>query len=134
MLITRAGGFLAGTALARRMTRIVGGTEVQPRFMYRFMVSLQLHTIHKCGGTWFRDSLVLTAAHCTKGEDLNHFVIIHRHDLSIPEQEEESTRHHVLGRIVHPHFDPETYQHDIAIWNFASPPNDPQALPWTTLW
>lgn len=114
------GLLLAVSATQNSTSRVVGGAEVHPPFKYEFLVALLKFGRHKCGGTLYNTNTVITAAHCTTGQDRDHDVVLHRHDLDVDERVENARRYAVLSRHRHPDFDVATYKNDIAIWKIKA--------------
>lgn len=104
------------SASPRTSPRVVGGVEVTPRFKHEFLAALLRFGRHKCGGALYTSTTVITAAHCTSGQDKDHHVVLHRHNFDVAEQVEGARRFGVVARYRHPRFDPATYRHDIAVW------------------
>jgi secreted trypsin-like serine protease len=107
---------------------IVGGTEVNPKFKYPWLTSLQSRGSHFCGGTLLNPTTVVTAAHCsldTSASSVNVFV--HRHDLR--SSDEGGFQFTVSKIIVHPQFDADKMANDVAIWKVKLVGQNATALP-----
>lgn len=102
---------------------IVGGVEVSPKFKYEFMVDLYYTSGgHFCGGSLVNESYVLTAAHCSTGQNPRNVGIqVHRHDLGASSSSEGGISRTVSQIIVHPDYRPFTYDNDVALWKLSSP-------------
>lgn len=97
--------------------RIVGGSEVSPKYAYPFMVSLQVYRQHFCGGSLIGENVVLTAGHCTDPSlDYEFEAVQHRHNLVFLDKEENGIRRNVTKRIQHPDYQKEGLKNDIGIW------------------
>ncbi|KAI0238000.1 hypothetical protein L0F63_007010, partial [Massospora cicadina] len=96
--------------------KVVGGVEVSPRFKYEFVAALLKFGRYHCGGTIYTPNTVITAAHCTTGLDVDHHVVMHRHDLELDEGVENAIRFKVRTRVRHPDFNASNYKNDIAVW------------------
>ncbi|XP_051825653.1 serine protease 57-like [Antechinus flavipes] len=69
--------------------RIVGGQEAKPH-SYPFMVSIQYHGEHLCGGSLIRPQWVLTAAHCEVSKEPTAFqIVLGVHSLITPESTQQ---------------------------------------------
>ncbi|XP_067270916.1 mast cell protease 3-like [Pseudorasbora parva] len=87
---------------------IVNGNEARPHSR-PYMVSLQSHGYHICGGFLISDQTVLTAAHCWNGGD-TLTVVVGAHDLR---ESKPSDRFEVKSYIPHPEYIP--YKNDIML-------------------
>jgi secreted trypsin-like serine protease len=94
--------------------RIVGGVQSQP-FSYP-IVALYKKGGFFCGGTLISRDTVVTAAHCTYGDDNIYTVSVHRHNLTLTPEAEGGKIFGVKSRIVHPDYDYRDLKNDIAIW------------------
>ncbi|KAL1251325.1 hypothetical protein QQF64_019121, partial [Cirrhinus molitorella] len=90
---------------------IVNGTEAKPHSR-PYMVSLQLHKQHNCGGFLISDEFVLTAAHCWNGYPQFLTVVVGAHDLR---NSKISHRVSVKSYIPHPYYTECSCQNDIML-------------------
>ena len=102
--------------------RIIGGEEVQPG-AYPWMAALvnandpDALNGHFCGGALIAQEWVLTAAHCFESDDPTQVdVVLGRHTLS----SNEGQRHSVAQIILHPNYDENTNDSDIALLRLAT--------------
>ncbi|XP_075924758.1 serine protease 56-like, partial [Petromyzon marinus] len=100
--------------------RIVGGTE-PPRGAFPWLVSARLRGAHACGAVLVARRWALTAAHCfhrSKRED-DWAAVLGEHDL-VETDPFESTI--AINRIIiHPHYDPRSFDCDVALLELAQP-------------
>ena len=90
---------------------IVGGVESE-RGAFGFAVSLQDNGQHFCGGTLIAPETVLTAAHCVEGVSISRIsAVVGREHLSTS----DGQRAGISQIIVHPDYDAESLDSDIAI-------------------
>ena len=101
--------------------RIVGGT-LAPKNVHRFQVALLFKgqknnfLAQYCGGALIRPDVVLTVAHCSDFVGRNQVqVLTGSHSL-----DGSGTRRNVRKIIVHPDWDPVTFDSDLAIWFLRS--------------
>lgn len=120
--------FLVQLGLVSAGSRIIGGHEVQPPFRYQFMASLLKVGKPFCGGILFTNNVVITAAHCTYGDDKDFEVLAHRHNFDVSESDEGAKRLGVVERITHPDYDTETVINDVAIWKLNSTDTTPTGI------
>ncbi|KAJ9050062.1 hypothetical protein DSO57_1018062 [Entomophthora muscae] len=108
--------------------RIVGGYEVSPKFKYPWIASLQYNARHACGGTWYSDNAIISAAHCVIGQDSSWTALLHRHNLKQRSSDEEGLSFNVTSRIAHPDYNSYTNSNDVSVWKIdgkASAPSIP---------
>lgn len=113
--------------------RIIGGQPAQQA--YPWMTSVQarggIGFEHICGGVLVGPRTVLTAAHCVVDLPLNHVrLVVGRSDIS---QAPLSEQRSVSEIIVHPGYNRDTFDNDIAVLRMidAVPNAQPLALPAT---
>ncbi|CAF4460910.1 unnamed protein product, partial [Adineta steineri] len=113
--------------ISNRFARIMGGQDAVPH-SYPWMVSLtkrSLNNIHLCGGTLITQRHVLSAAHCMEDfdgpSDLNIIAGTHYNT-------DKRNPAPVIAINVHPQYDPDTFENDIAIITLLAPlpDNDPR--------
>jgi len=97
-----------------RQNRIVGGGKTNIR-EFPWLVSLQVHSAHVCGGSMILSNWVLTAAHCTdvyrRPRDWTVLAgVSNSHDYS-----KDSRQAGVTHIYQHRYFDSGTYDNDIAL-------------------
>jgi trypsin len=104
---------------------IVGGYEVNPRFKYPAMVSLQypdeIGYTHRCGGVLYNDRYVITAGHCVIGDSDIWKVKVYHHDLYKSNRQERGKSYNVKQFYRHPEYEKATLKNDIAIWKIDAP-------------
>jgi secreted trypsin-like serine protease len=101
--------------------KIVGGT-LTPKNVHRFQVALLFKgepnnfLAQYCGGTLIRPNVVVTAAHCSDFVGRNDVqVLTGTHSL-----DGTGVRRNVSRIVIHPDWDPETFDSDLAIWLLSS--------------
>ncbi|KFH43498.1 Trypsin-like protein [Hapsidospora chrysogenum ATCC 11550] len=110
----------AGVATAAALPRgisdilIVGGEPAQEGD-FPFIVSLQQGGSHFCGGTLIGSNKVVTAAHCSEGQDPAS-VSVRAGSLSWSSGGVEAK---VDSITVHPDYDAQTIDNDVAVWTLA---------------
>ncbi|CAF2385461.1 unnamed protein product [Rotaria sp. Silwood2] len=109
-------------AVAPVRTRIVGGQEAAPH-SWPWLVSLQYHGNHFCGGTLLDENHVLTAAHCLQDKSMfnsNFKIVAGLHARSRPN--EAQVQHKQIASLTnHGGYNERTQENDIAIIRLASP-------------
>jgi len=118
------------------MPRIVGGTVVNPPFKQLHLVSLQRpNGGHFCGGSLIYDGTwVLSAAHCLQGAPNGQVpgqlgqIVLHRHDLRVPLQQEDAIAVKAHKAFNHQQYNPRTTDYGIALIKLASPNNPNQPM------
>ena len=102
--------------------KIIGGSEVRSPDEIPWQVALVRSGKHPydgqfCGGSLIHSNWVLTAAHCLKNLNVNSLqVMTGAIDLSNPGQ-----LSNVKRIIIHPKYDPKTYDNDIALLELSNP-------------
>lgn len=102
--------------------RIVGGEPVINNDLYPWMAAIIQRDYDPvdgqfCGGSLIHQSWVVTAAHCLYGEDPGNLDLI-LGLLRLDEKPKE--RIHAEKLIIHPRYDPDTYDFDIAMIRLAT--------------
>ena len=101
-------------------SRIVGGSEATP-YSIPWQVGLVNYGFKKpwCGGTLISPIHVLTAAHCTAGEQAyNLQVIVGEHDV---ESDSDGVAHDVACIMDHPNYDSDTTDYDYSVLTLSKP-------------
>ncbi|XP_039611767.1 trypsin I-P1-like isoform X2 [Polypterus senegalus] len=98
-------------------SRIIGGYEVIPNSI-KYQASIQFLSSHYCGGTLVHPQWVLSAAHCMRPAFLIK-VILGEHSLKLNEGFEQAFN--VTKVIVHPYYNPSTFNHDIMLLKLDRP-------------
>ncbi|XP_029382869.1 transmembrane protease serine 9-like [Echeneis naucrates] len=100
-------------------TRIVGGEDAPPG-SWPWQVSLQRFGSHICGGSLINRNWVMTAAHCFFSTSTSGWrVSLGRQNLQGTNPNEVSTT--VARIIIHPNYNRETNDNDIALLRLSSP-------------
>lgn len=104
--------------------RIVGGMPVKDKNLYPWMTSLVLrgippHRGHFCGGSLVAPGWVLTAAHCPYGNNPDDFDVV----LGILNLGDSASAERIPVEeiIIHPAYDPNTSDFDVALLRLARP-------------
>jgi Trypsin len=99
--------------------QIVGGT-VASAGEYPWMAQMQYRGRFSCGGSLVARSWVLTAAHCVNGRAASDLtIILGDHRRSVAEGTEQTIA--VSSVVVHPSYNPSTFNNDLALLQLASP-------------
>lgn len=94
---------------------IIGGNEVNPPFKYPLMTAVYFNNTFTCGGTLYKENVVITAAHCTQGQSNLYTVKLHRHNLEKFDYEEGGKTYQVTNVINHPSYDDNVGDNDISL-------------------
>ncbi|XP_075168585.1 trypsin-1-like [Haematobia irritans] len=97
-------------------SRIIGGQFATPG-QFPYQISLQSQGRHHCGGSLISETFIVTAAHCTIGQNPNLMkVIVGATDL----QTGEGQTFNIEKFIVHPQYNPQTQDYDISLIKLAN--------------
>ncbi|XP_075166427.1 trypsin-1 [Haematobia irritans] len=98
-------------------TRIIGGEFASPG-QFPHQVSLQLKGRHHCGGSLISENFIVTAAHCTIGQNPGLMkVIVGTTDLL----SSEGQTLNIAKFIIHPQYNPQSQDYDLSLIKLAEP-------------
>ncbi|KXN71594.1 trypsin-like serine protease [Conidiobolus coronatus NRRL 28638] len=100
--------------------RATSWNEVNPPFKYPFMVRTVINGKNFCGGVLYNANTVITAATCSILWEGKYTAEIHRHNTTRTVAEEGAKVYSAKEIIVHPDFDYDTLNNNIAIWKLNS--------------
>ncbi|XP_076648379.1 serine protease notopleural [Halictus rubicundus] len=116
-------------------SRIVGGSP-SSFAKWPWQISLrQWRTstyLHKCGAALLNENWAITAAHCVENVPPSDLLLrIGEHDLANEDEPYGYQERRVQIVASHPHFDPRTFEYDLALLRFYEPllPFQPNILP-----
>ncbi|XP_036443022.1 mast cell protease 1A-like [Colossoma macropomum] len=109
---------------------IINGTEAKPHSR-PYMVSLQKHGSHVCGGFLVSEEFVMTAAHCRENEGILT-AVLGAHDLS-NKQEKGSVRMEVESYYRHPNYNADTVDSDILLLKLRGKAKQSQTVNWMSI-
>ncbi|CAH1777503.1 unnamed protein product [Owenia fusiformis] len=101
----------AGEPITDSTPIIIGGTEVEPKYNWRWMV----HLSSKCGGTILTPKHILTAAHCINSREMPLIIKTGKHNKTIDEPFQQVREVNITNIIIHEDYDRNTKNNDIAI-------------------
>uniref|UniRef100_A0A3Q1HY09 Serine protease 27-like n=1 Tax=Acanthochromis polyacanthus TaxID=80966 RepID=A0A3Q1HY09_9TELE len=114
-----AGESLIICGTAQLNPRIVGGEDAAAG-SWPWQASLQRFGSHVCGGSLINKEFVLSAAHCFSSSNPDGWtVVLGRQNLQGEDPNEASRS--VAGVILHPNYDSDTNDNDIALLRLSSP-------------
>merc|ERR1711881_334946 len=102
-----------------RQNRIVGGGKVNIRD-FPWLISLQVHNAHVCGGSLILSDWVLTAAHCTNVYDQASDWTALAGSSNSNDKGQTTEQRDVIKLIEHADFEEDTYNNDIALMKLKS--------------
>ncbi|XP_034476153.1 trypsin-1 [Drosophila innubila] len=99
------------------VSRIIGG-QFASAGQFPHQVSLQLNGRHHCGGSLISDTMIVTAAHCTKGQSPSQMMaIVGTNDLSAGNGQTVG----IAQFIIHPQYNPQSQDFDMSLIRLSSP-------------
>ncbi|GIX73499.1 serine protease filzig [Caerostris extrusa] len=115
-----------GIRLMQGIGRIVGGKNTYfGKWPWQALVKeatwLGLFVKNKCGGVLITAKYVLTAAHCQPGFLASLLVVLGTHDLAETFDNKASIIRNVKRMVVHRHYNPQTFENDLALLEMESP-------------
>ena len=98
-------------------SRIIGGQFATPG-QFPYQISLQLNGRHHCGGSIISETFIVTAAHCTIGQNPSQMrVIVGTTDLTNRSGQSVG----IQQFIIHPQYNPQTQDFDISLIRLSQP-------------
>ncbi|PZC80492.1 hypothetical protein B5X24_HaOG200409 [Helicoverpa armigera] len=114
--------------------RIVGGTK-SGFGQWPWQISLRQYRtstyLHKCGAALLNENWAITAAHCVEHVPPSELLVrLGEHDLAQSDEPYGFVERRVQIVASHPHFDPATFEYDLALLRFYEPVTfQPNILP-----
>ncbi|KAJ2938197.1 hypothetical protein O0L34_g18536 [Tuta absoluta] len=115
-------------------SRIVGGSK-SGFGMWPWQISLRQYRtstyLHKCGAALLNENWAITAAHCVEHVPPSELLVrLGEHDLANEDEPYGYAERRVQIVASHPHFDPATFEYDLALLRFYEPVTfQPNILP-----
>ncbi|XP_062528690.1 serine proteinase stubble isoform X2 [Bombyx mori] len=115
-------------------SRIVGGDK-STFGMWPWQISLRQYRtstyLHKCGAALLNENWAITAAHCVEHVPPSELLVrLGEHDLANEDEPYGFAERRVQIIASHPHFDPATFEYDLALLRFYEPVKfQPNILP-----
>lgn len=85
---------VSGISARHLERRIYGGQDAEP-FSYPFMVGISNGHKFNCGGTLYRDNIIISAGHCLSSPSTTYYAHVHRHFQFKSDEEEEGSRYEI---------------------------------------
>lgn len=103
--------------LAAGVGRIIGG-QFAAMGQFPHQVSLQLNGRHHCGGSLISNTMIVTAAHCTMGQNPGQMrAVVGTNDLSAGNGQTFG----ISQLIIHPQYNPQSQDFDMSLIRLSSP-------------
>lgn len=102
-------------------SRIVGG-KVAANSVHKFQVGLLTKNIADnfnaqfCGGTLIKNNFIVTAAHCSDSVTPRQVQVL----TGTQDLDGTGVRRNVVAIHIHPNWDPNTFDNDVAVWELAT--------------
>lgn len=97
--------------------RIIGGQFASPG-QFPYQVSLQLKGRHHCGGSLISDTVIVTAAHCTMGQNPSQMkAVVGTNDLGAANGQAFG----ISQLIIHPQYNPQSQDFDMSLIRLSTP-------------
>lgn len=117
---------ICGIRPLRPMGRVVGGRNAHfGEWPWQVLIKekswLGIFTKSKCGGVLIDYKWILTAAHCQPGMMGSLIVMLGQHELYVSPRQFRPVVKTVKRMIIHKHFNPDTFDNDIALLELDTP-------------
>lgn len=97
--------------------RVIGG-QFASMGQFPHQVSLQLNGRHHCGGSLISNTMIVTAAHCTVGQNPGQMrAVVGTNDLSAGNGQSFA----IAQLIIHPQYNPQSQDFDMSLIRLSSP-------------